>query len=478
MPDSTSRPDSSQQSNIDSAIESCRAQFNAAPRIVVAYSGGLDSSVLLHRLASEPLYKDKLLAIHINHQLQAESGEWALHCSKQCQQLGVEFKCIEVNIQSQTRKGIEALARNARYNALYRCLDSGDLLLTAHHQRDQAETFLLNLARGSGVKGLSAMPASKKIFLSTQEHTESKGALHLRPFLSVPYADLIAYAQQRQLLWIEDPSNQDVSLRRNLIRHQVLPAYKQAWSDIEMQIARSAHYMSEAELLLKRMAQQQLETHGFLSFSIDLNQYVHLDWLELKNVLRHWSEASAQLTLGYARLEWIKQHAYDQECTQACLKLNHGELRLYRKKLFYVETPYRDYQIDYGTIQGWLVNSPQNNWAKCYQLDLSLKLSEPNLSGLQIRCLQPQDPVNRTSLKKWFQTQNIPAWQRPFWPIISFKQQFIGVLGWSKSFTIPGGLAETMKPETSLSEPGLSISLDEEFIHALASGQFSHSSID
>ncbi|MDG6778000.1 tRNA lysidine(34) synthetase TilS [Thiomicrorhabdus sp. zzn3] len=478
MADRKSQSDSSYQSTIDSAIEVCRVQFDAAPRIIVAYSGGLDSSVLLHRLASEVAWKAKLLAIHIDHQLQAESTQWALHCDKQCQHLNVAFKSIKVEIQPQTRTGTEALARNARYNALHHSLENGDLLLTAHHQRDQAETFLLNLARGSGVKGLSAMPASKHIRLPMQVQTKPQRALHLRPFLSVPYADLVAYAQQHQLQWIEDPSNQDTNLRRNFIRHQVLPAFKQAWPHIERHIARSAHYMSEAELLLKRMAQQQLKTYGFLSFALDLNRYSHLDWLELKNVLRHWSEDSAQFTLGHSRLEWIKQHTHEKECPQACLKLNRGEIRLDRKKIYYIQAPYLPYQIDYSILQDRLAELAQNNWAKRYQLDLPFTLNEPDLNHLHIRCLQPQDPVNRTSLKKWFQTQNIPAWQRAFWPVISLKQQFVGVLGWPKSLVIPGDLVETSESEKNASAPGLSISLDEETIHMLASGQFSSQAIE
>jgi len=175
-------------------------------RYLIAYSGGLDSTVLLHALASQaPSLAAPLAAVHIHHGLQAPADQWLDHCLAQCAELGIHCEALRVSVARDSGEGLEASARHARYRAIAQVMEEGDMLLTAHHQDDQAETLLLQLLRGSGVAGLAAMAPVKSF---------ARG-WHARPLLDFTRAQLQAYGEVQQLRWIDDPSNFDTSLERN-----------------------------------------------------------------------------------------------------------------------------------------------------------------------------------------------------------------------------------------------------------------------
>ncbi|WP_373017114.1 tRNA lysidine(34) synthetase TilS [Thiomicrorhabdus sp.] len=445
-----------------SEIERFKTQVSDRQNLLVAYSGGLDSTVLLHALLQIPAFKQKLYAVHINHQLQPQADQWSRHCLEFCRQHGIEFHSIKVNIDQTQRQGIEAVARKRRYDALTSCLKEGDLLLTAHHQRDQAETFLLNLTRGSGVNGLSAMPYKKTIVISNQTH-----AYHLRPFLKVPYEEILAYARKHQLDWIEDPSNANIEFRRNLIRHRILPEFRGSWINIDSQIERSAEHLQEAQILLQRFAEQQLQTFKHGINSIDLNRYQHLDWIALKNVLRHWSDTVCNINLGVKQLEWIDKHCFQQPTTKASLKLACGELRLYRKKLFYFIDFYKDYSIKISTLKEYIKRNSSDSGQ--YTLNLPKHWYEQNRERLTVRNIQDSDELNRNSLKKWFQGQGIPPWSRPFWPVLCLDDQMLCVWGMRTSF-LPEENQSSQQKHKHENET-IALSLDDDMIHLIATKQ-------
>ena len=177
-------------------LDALEADLGSPLRYVIAFSGGLDSTVLLASLAAldgkVPLY-----AVHIDHQLQAASGEWAETARSIAAGLGIECRIVRVRPDARSGKGPEGAAREARYAALAELLEPGDWLLSAHHADDQVETLLLNLLRGSGPDGLAAMPESRRL---------GKGWL-VRPFLAVTRAQLAEAAAELELTWIDDPSN-------------------------------------------------------------------------------------------------------------------------------------------------------------------------------------------------------------------------------------------------------------------------------
>jgi len=217
--------------------------------VYVAYSGGLDSHVLLHALsglASD--YPFSLKAIHIDHSLQLQSPAWADHCQQVCDGMSVPLTIRTLSIDQKKGESLEAVARDARYAALAECLPEGGLCMTAQHRNDQTETLLLQLLRGAGVHGLAAMPASKNF---------STGRL-LRPLLHFSREDLLDYANRHRLVWIEDPSNQDNRFDRNFLRNEVLPVLRERWPGMDKSLSRSARHAASAATMLDDIASSDL----------------------------------------------------------------------------------------------------------------------------------------------------------------------------------------------------------------------------
>ena len=258
----------------------------------VAFSGGLDSTVLLHLLAD--LAKTEsfpaLSAIHIHHGLQAAADAWPAHCQSVCDALGVPLHVMRVTVQ--TGASLERAAREASYAAFMSLTEADDVLLTAQHRDDQAETLLFRLMRGAGVRGLSAMPAQRPL---------GQGTL-LRPLLDATHAELEAYARAHQLHWIEDPSNEDRQFSRNYLRHQVLPLLTARWPQAQANMARSAAHLREAQGLLDELAQldlaQAVTPSGFpwLALpSLELAPLANLSAARQRNALSHWLEPLTRL---------------------------------------------------------------------------------------------------------------------------------------------------------------------------------------
>ena len=214
-------------------------------RYVVAFSGGLDSTVLLHALAgAHDVNGTAVLAVHVDHRLHSESATWSRQCESFANSLGVHFMSKSVNVAANSGRGTEAAAREARYSALRSVVQAGDWLLSAHHRDDQAETLLLNLMRGSGPAGLAGIAAVRPF----------AEAWLVRPLLSISRSDLQNYARVQDLTWIDDPSNQDQQFDRNYLRHEVMPLLEDRWPGATDRIRRSATLAGEASQLLDQLA--------------------------------------------------------------------------------------------------------------------------------------------------------------------------------------------------------------------------------
>jgi tRNA(Ile)-lysidine synthase len=218
------------------------------PRIAVAYSGGLDSTVLADALVGVRGRLGALRLVHVDHGLQAASGDWSAHCARQAKQWRVPIRCLRAQIKGRRGESPEAAAREARYELFARELEPGEVLVTAHHLDDQVETFFLQLLRGAGVTGLAAMPERRKF----------AAGFIVRPLLDVSRADLLAHAGKRRLSWIEDPTNHSTRYGRNYLRHEVLPILRKRWLGFDSIIARTARHMAEASKLLDAHASSDL----------------------------------------------------------------------------------------------------------------------------------------------------------------------------------------------------------------------------
>lgn len=226
-------------SNFDAMVAALR-ELPATP-LCVGYSGGLDSSVLLHALATMPQARAQgLRAWHVHHGLHAQADSWAQHCRDVCHSLGLELSVSRVSVARDGGDGPEAAARRARHAAFEADLGAGETLLLAHHRDDQAETLLLRLLRGSGPTGLASMQPWRPC---------GEGRLW-RPLLSVPRETLLAYAQAHGLSWIDDPSNDDDRYDRNFLRHRVMPLLRERWPQADAGFALSARLAGESERLL------------------------------------------------------------------------------------------------------------------------------------------------------------------------------------------------------------------------------------
>ncbi|UXD86944.1 tRNA lysidine(34) synthetase TilS [Thalassolituus hydrocarboniclasticus] len=235
-------------STLDKAIASLSGRSG---RLVVAYSGGLDSTVLLHLLAQNAALKNRLLALHVHHGLSANADTWAAHCGQQCAQLQVPFVCERVVVNNHGA-GIEQAAREARYQAFAAHCLPGDTLLLAHHADDQAETFFMRLLRGSGLTGLAAMAAVREL-------QPDSDILLLRPLLSTRRAQLEDYAAVQQLSWVEDESNGDERFERNWWRQTLLPQIFARLPGRESALQRSIAQLQQDQQLLAELLQPAVE---------------------------------------------------------------------------------------------------------------------------------------------------------------------------------------------------------------------------
>lgn len=247
--------------------------------ILVGYSGGMDSSVLLHLLAADPARRAAgLRAIHVHHGLHRDADAWAAHCQQVCARLEVPLSVVRVQVDRGAGLGPEGAARAARHRAFAEELRAGEVLALGHHRDDQAETFLLRALRGSGVDGLTAMRPWRAF---------GRGSLW-RPMLDIARADLLAYARAHRLDWIEDPGNDDPGCDRNLLRHALLPQLHERWPHAAAALARSAQLCAQAHDLLEAEDAQALADARITPQTVALDVLRALPVSRRARVLRRW----------------------------------------------------------------------------------------------------------------------------------------------------------------------------------------------
>lgn len=263
-----------------------------APTWYIAFSGGLDSTVLLHLLADHARNhaSPPLRAIHVHHGLQPAADAWPAHCQTVCDSLGIELQVIHVQVPPGA--SLEQAARAARYAAFRQLLGPDDVLFTGQHRDDQAETLLFRLLRGAGLRGLAAMPGQRGL---------GQGNL-ARPLLGRSRQQLHDYAQAHQLAWIEDPSNADTRFARNYLRGEVFPHLQQRWPQASQNLARAAEHLGEALGLLDELAQGDLalaQEGAPLAWpgldSLDLAALVALSPARQRNALQYWLSRRTRL---------------------------------------------------------------------------------------------------------------------------------------------------------------------------------------
>lgn len=411
-------------------------------RYVIAFSGGLDSTVLLHALVSvREQLGISLLAIHIDHGLQEDSAAWSEHCRDVAEGLGVDYLCRAVTVQLESGKGPEASARDARYSALHAELSYNDWLLSAHHQEDQAETLLLNLVRGGGPAGLAGIGAIRRF---------GPGWL-ARPLLETSRAALSEYANREALHWLEDPSNADRRFDRNFLRHEVVPRLKSRWPDISARLNRSAKHAGEASELLASLAEMDLESLGGRPERLPIDGLLGLATARQKNLLRHALRRLGLSTPTAIQLKRILAEVIPaRRDAQPLVTWPGASVRRYRNNLYLlpeklVESPLSvsvsTAEVPLGTGLGVLQFVPGARRG----------LSERFLAReVQVRFRQGGEkfqPIGQThtrKLKKLLQEEGIVPWMRDRLPLIYAGEVLIAV-------------GDLWLAESAVSEPGVGL---------------------
>jgi len=386
--------------------------------LAVAFSGGVDSSVLLdgcHRLG----FGLPLRALHVDHGLHPESGFWAERCRATAEALGVSSEVVEVTVATAAGQSIEAAAREARYRALGALLSPGEMLLTAHHEDDQLETLLLRLMRGAGVRGL------RGVLESGQLAAGSFG----RPLLAFSKAEIVAAARRWQLEWVEDPSNRDERFDRNYLRAAVLPALQRRWPAAARTVSRAARQMADADALLTVVA--DVDAAGIAERArIPVTHLTELDSARQKNLLRHLLDANGLPLPSAKQLEELVS-ALDvvRPDAQTCVSWPGTDARIHGGHLYLMHPlPARSADEDAGSV------SPEKSWVGPEGRLALIEAADPRdpgalpdvwaNPGLSVRFrhggerFKPHGAAHHRALKKLLQEAGIVPWMRSRIPLL------------------------------------------------------------
>jgi len=426
--------------------------------ILIAYSGGVDSQVLLHALASlkqQQKIHNSLHVCHVNHGLSANAAKWQQFAVQQCRQQNVELTICSVNIERKSQQSIEALARNARYRALQttanKLADHNVVVITGHHQDDQCETFLLALKRGSGLKGLSAM--GKTSVLGNH--------LLARPLLKCSREDIEQYAKSEHLSWVEDESNSDTCFDRNFLRQIIIPPLKKRWPSISATIARSSQHCQDGQQLLNELAIQDLASCEVAQASeptLMLSYLLALSELRFNNVLRYFIAKQHLLMPSSEQLHQVRQQLMSDGEKSPAIKISNYFIRRFQQQLM-ITRNFEDIQhytfsvkvVDLLANKIQLIELPDklgkleikvlNDNLQSVELNDSITLLllndiiDINSQHLIIRfnhdnpkCL-PQYRQHSRALKKVLQELTIAPWQRKRIPFIYLDKNFAAALG-------------------------------------------------
>lgn len=417
------------QDAFERALGAIRARVSVSgSRIAVAFSGGLDSSALLH-LAREHARASgvELFAFHVHHGLSEHADQWQRHCETECAAIGVRFEARRVTLADVERDGIEQAARLRRYAALGELCRGHDvsLLLTAHHLDDQAETVLLQLLRGSGVAGMAAMEEAVQTHALLGGPTPALG----RPLLGTTREVLERYVSENGIRFILDESNEDLRFPRNALRHRVMPALARHFPGFQSRLARAAGHARSAERLLAELAAQDMAAcaHGS---GIDLGCLRALSEERQANLLRYWFASRGFRRPSTAWLAQLRAQLLSA-AEDAQLRVTHPdcEVRRFRGRALLVPRPEVNPLPGAGRAFLWKgeasIAFPEFGGVLHFErgdggVDADWLMQQnlqilPRRGGERLK-VAPDRPTR--SLKHHYQALAIPAWERPRLPIV------------------------------------------------------------
>ena len=404
-----------------------KACWAGSRRLLVACSGGLDSSVLLHALHALRDEIDAVIeAVHVHHGLHSQADDWLSHCRTQCKDLQISLHDCHINASPAPGESPEAAARKARYAAIATMMDARTCLLTAQHRDDQAETLLLQLMRGAGPRGLAAMPV----------RTRFAGGWHARPLLDFGREALRDWAVAQGLSWVEDPTNQDKRFDRNFVRHHVLPRLRERWPGAGATLARAAGHQAGCQRLLDELAAQDLEVMADQRLRLDIGALKALSRDRQRNLLRYWLDRQGFRPPGQARLDaLIDGFCHSGGDATPRVVWDDVEVRRHQGRLYAMALlsppPEGRYDWDPGNIPvidvpGWRLRAEPVIGAGVSAARGSLQVGFRQGGE---RC-RPAPGAPTRELKKLLQEAGVPAWERERMPLIFSHGKLAAVPGY------------------------------------------------
>ncbi len=396
-------------------------------RLAAGLSGGVDSVVLLSLLGElAPSLRFSLSAVHVNHGISPSAPRWAEFCAGLCGAMGVPLQVETVDLSPWRALGLEAAARRARYDAFARV--RADVIALAQHRDDQAETLLLQLARGAGVRGMAGMPGERLL--------EGTSMRIVRPLLGASRAEIEACARERRLAWIEDESNDDTARRRNFLRHEALPLRERHFPAAREAIARAAGHLREAGELADALAREDLERIG--GAPIDVAALLALGDARAKNVLRHCCDRLGIAPPGSARLEELLRQLSARHDAAVDVRISGWSFRRYRGRVHFelaraapgaalCETWSGESALPLVDLGGVLRFKPEEG--------RGLSVGRLRAAPVTVRTrrggerLRPDCRRPRRTLKNLLQERGVPPWRRERLPLLYCGEDLVSVPG-------------------------------------------------
>jgi tRNA(Ile)-lysidine synthase len=424
------------------------AQLPEHSSILVGLSGGVDSVVLLHimsRLTAQHAWK--VTALHVNHGISSQAGKWADFCQKYCTSLSIPLHIQAVDIAALRHHGVEAAARKLRYQAFSR--QHCDFVALAHHADDQVETVLLQLLRGAGVRGASAMPTIIQ---------NAVGLNIVRPLLPFSRQAILDYASEQNISWVEDESNADDHHPRNFLRHRILPILEEKFPAYRKTLSRSALNFSEASSLLDELARIDAQL-AIQNGTLGISTLRTLEQVRAKNLLRYFMGVMGAPMPAVAKLDDIlRQLLTARNDAMICIHYGDWQVRRYKNQV-YVMPLFANFDLDIAlswqgeTKLDWLPLQQQLKFTSTQGSGISVKKIQAMPVIIKVRrngeTIRPNVGGSARTLKNLFQENGIPPWQRERLPLL-----YCG----DKLVCVPGvAIAAEFKALTS--EPGILVSL-------------------
>jgi len=407
---------------------------SAKPSILVAFSGGLDSRVLLHEIYQA--YQSGLLAsvrvAHVNHGLQKEADEWQTFCQMICEEYQLPFLTQKFHL-SLENKNSEQAAREARYHFFEEVIQKDECLVLAHHLNDQSETLLFRLLRGTGLHGLKGMPHFRRL---------GQGYL-LRPLLDIPRDELEGYAESYQLDWVEDPSNRTNDYSRNFLRNKVIPLLYDKWPQLDKSLLSLSQVATDQTSILDEVAKDDRALLLSNDQSLLIAGFRKLSIARQRNLLHYWVKDQSLLSPSKIEIEEVLNQLSTPLENSIKVKIGGGWVRSYNGKLYFCLLEEPKILTDEAIWNDLSVNLLLENG-----VELTVSDDDPTreINGLKIRpplenevvrvlarsggeSATPSHRRHSTELKKIYQELKVPPWERTWLPIIYYNDLLVAVPG-------------------------------------------------